>query len=418
MPLDYNIPLLAQPFDAQGTFDNALLNGQNLNTMRNMPLNNELLKQKVNAGRYGAMDDEMKSIYQGAQVLKKYTDSKDLKGATNFLMQRKADLQRQGLNTEDTDYALKLAQSGDLTGLSNAVSDAITLGDQLLGEASRAQFSGTDLFQDGNGNLFYGTQAKDPRSASAKTVFSAVGGSGQPVGPLMPVNSIGLTASQIPQQKAQEKAAETGADLSTRLTIEPALSGANAGAAAQAKAGVEAKTAPTIAADVTLNTERAKATEEQRAKFIQAGITAKQSIPKTERLIALNKAISGGKVEVWKKFVTDITGSTNPNIGEFQNIARGMVLDNLKAMLGGNPTEGERAFLLETQANIGAGQEVNDVVLRNMLSVQKAQVARAQKLTRDKNLTVEDLLLNESDAPLEKSGATRSGIPFTVRQVK
>lgn len=404
MLLDYNIPMMAQPFDAQGTFDNALLNGQNLNTMRQQPLNNELLSQKVNSGRHSAMDDEMKSIYQAAQVVNKYTTNKDLNGATRFLTQRKADLQRQGLNTADTDHALQLAQAGDLQGLHNAAADAITLGEKMMGNSANFQFgaSYTGMGSDGQQII---TPRYNPNTGAVDLIPSAVSGT--------LTNKEGVT----PQQQIQNKIQEAAGTQTVKNAADLNYAGPIAGSAAAAKANVEASTAPKIAADVTLNTERAKATEEQRKTFIQSGIIAKQNIPKIEKLIKLNDAISGGKVEVWKKWVTDITGSTSPTVGEFQNIARGMVMDSIKSF-GANPTEGERKYMMEVQANLEAGQEVNNVILRNMKAIQEAQLSRAQKLQKNKSLTVEDLLLNELDAPIEKSGATRTGIPFTVRQVK
>jgi len=70
------------------------------------------------------------------------------------------------------------------------------------------QFGAQETFADSTGNLFMGTMVNDPNSGRSVPSVVAVDGSGaQPQGQLQLVNSIGLTANQIPGQRGAEQSA-------------------------------------------------------------------------------------------------------------------------------------------------------------------------------------------------------------------
>lgn len=113
-------------------------------------------------------------------------------------------------------------------------------------EGARAQFAGSDSYVDEAGNYFIATRVGDPVTGQPRVVLSPVGHSNAPQGATRPVNSMGLTADQLPGQKATETtavenrkiAAQIGKDSFERLAgtgksianIEQAISALDRGA--------------------------------------------------------------------------------------------------------------------------------------------------------------------------------------------
>ncbi len=138
---------------------------------------------------------------------------------------------------------------------------------------------------------------------------------------------------------------------------------------------------------------RGKANEEFSVKAIDQGLSARGLMRDTNRLIELNDLISTGKTAAARKYMGDLFGVTNPDLGEFNSKAGQLVLSQIR-MLGANPTEGERAFLEQITPSISQGGAVNEALLKDMLEVQKRQVERGRWFAKNKGATMSEYFLS------------------------
>lgn len=74
----------------------------------------------------------------------------------------------------------------------------------------------------------------------------------------------------------------------------------------------------------------------------------------------------GGSLAAFESEVKQALGVIPPNEAVFKVMAKNKVLKQIRT-LGANPTEGERAFLLELQANLEQTKEANTMLLQNAL---------------------------------------------------
>lgn len=113
-------------------------------------------------------------------------------------------------------------------------------------EANKAQFAGNESYVDEAGNYFIATRVADPMTGETRAALSPVGHSEPQKGRVRPVNNLGLTAQQIPGQKANEAAAVASAtaavELKTMPELRAAVRGAEEAAAAAVKANEQQKT--------------------------------------------------------------------------------------------------------------------------------------------------------------------------------
>ena len=148
------------------------------------------------------------------------------------------------------------------------------------------------------------------------------------------------------------------------------------------------------------STENAKVTAKGNADLrnstISAGTAAKGMITTTKKLLNLNRLITTGKTAAARKYMGDLFGVTDPDLGTYNALAGKLVLDNIRS-LGANPTEGERAFLLQITPSISQGGAVNESILKDMLTVQERQVERARWAVKNPNKNIEEYLLLEDD---------------------
>jgi hypothetical protein len=119
--------------------------------------------------------------------------------------------------------------------------------------------------------------------------------------------------------------------------------------------------------------------------YQQQGIIARDSIGRIDgALDALEHIERTGGYANMKKSMTDFLGTTDVNVGNFDTITKMQVL-SLLGQLGANPTEGERAFLLEASAGIASGStEVNAALLNRMKAEAKRQQARGDWFVKTK----------------------------------
>lgn len=237
------------------------------------------------------------------------------------------------------------------------------------GRQSSLQFGAQQTFKDSQGNLYFGTQARDPRG-NVQSMLSPIGDAPEkPVGSVQVVGAYGLTASERVNQTAAESGAKTTAEKNAQI----------------------------------------------RTDYIKQGSAAKSMIPKIKKLLELNDAISTGKTAKARKFFGDLFNVTDPDLGQFNALAGQLVLDNIRA-LGANPTEGERAFLQQITPSIEQGSEVNEAILNDILEVQKRQVERAKWLVNNPGKSIEEYLITEEDFIPSSLGSTDSAQEPAGRQ--
>lgn len=85
------------------------------------------------------------------------------------------------------------------------------------------QFGAQQTFKDSKGNLFFGTQRRDPQTGQVVSALSPVGTVQEPVGELKAVNGLGLTAAENVEQKGAEAGAVTDAKNESDLDKKPLI---------------------------------------------------------------------------------------------------------------------------------------------------------------------------------------------------
>lgn len=153
---------------------------------------------------------------------------------------------------DEVDRVSALIQAGDPSAvkeLSYLDQKAVAMGElaPVAGsEANKAQFAGNESYVDEAGNYFIATRVADPMTGETRAALSPVGHSEPQKGRVRPVNNLGLTAQQIPGQKANEAAAVASAtaavELKTMPELRAAVRGAEEAAAAAVKANEQQKT--------------------------------------------------------------------------------------------------------------------------------------------------------------------------------
>lgn len=135
---------------------------------------------------------------QYAQRLKPFIDSGDAQGLANQILTTKQEFDNLGINTAGMDDDLQqITTPQGLESLSQEINSVLQLGG-LTQARKPTQFGAQQTFKDEKGNLFFGTQARDPSTGDVSTRFSPVSGdqSVAPQGQLSLVSGLGQTASE------------------------------------------------------------------------------------------------------------------------------------------------------------------------------------------------------------------------------
>ena len=306
--------------------------------------------QSQQMAQVGERDREAaNAMISGAYQLKSLSDPR---AKLEFLAQRNQEFKEAGLNNQGIETALNLARRGQWDELEASTDQLIELGAQMQGgDQTKFQFGGQKTFKDDKGNLFFGTSRRNPSTGEVESVISSVSGEDiQPQGALEEAGAYGLTAKEKVDQVGKEKGAA----------------------------------------------DRASDLEQARNEYITSGTKAKGMLKDTKRLIDLNELISTGKTAAARKAFGDLFNVTDPNLGEFNSKAGQLVLNQIR-LLGANPTEGERAFLLDISPSIEQGSAVNEALLKDLLRIQERQVDRARWFANNPTRTIEDYLLLEDE---------------------
>lgn len=128
--------------------------------------------------------------------------------------------------------------------------------------------------------------------------------------------------------------------------------------------------------------------KKQRGELLIEFANAPTVVAKAERAITALANINTSGFDAAVKTVTDFTGTTNANVGVFNSEVSDFILESL-GQLGANPTEGERAFLLDASASLSTSKEVNKALLNKVKTTFEDIVGRGKwlvdnpKATRD-----------------------------------
>ncbi len=179
--------------------------------------------------------------------------------AEKLLNDRTTHIQRLGGDPSDTQGLLDQIKAGNheevMGELGAFIQSGILTGD-IQGGASENpyQFGPGFMAKDSAGNLFQGTQARNPATGQVETVMAPVGHNAPQQGGLQMVGSMGMTSGETIDYRGQASGAESAARERAQYQYAAPI----AGAEATARANVEAATAPGIAAATTMATKSAE----------------------------------------------------------------------------------------------------------------------------------------------------------------
>lgn len=321
-----------------------------------------------------------------SQLAKLQMASGNQVGAARTIAQRNAILQAQELSLEkqeleDQEVADRISLSTyvqekypELPQLAMLVQSGVVTAKNLkdfLPDATKgtpAQFGGSDTWVDEEGNYFYGTQVKDPRTKTTSTSLSPV----DPAGPTAPVGNVTPVSST----------GETSAEKQARM-IETSE------AKEQSKTFVKNKA--------------------QAVGGIPALLDNKKNIEEAQKI--LETLPTGGPINIAAYGIEDFFGLTSGNRADFERVLAMEVYKSLKPIFGGVISEGERASLLEIAATVGRGNKANSAIIKRLIKDMNQRISQA-KLYSDSedfdeyNAFVQELLKEDKEPKAEKTRVT------------
>ena len=262
----------------------------------------------------------------------------------------------------DKPQLAQLVQSGVVTAknLKDFLPDAT--------KGTPAQFGGSDTWVDEEGNYFYGTQVKDPRTKTTSTSLSPVDPAGPtaPVGNVTPVSSTGETSAEKQARMIKTKEGQE-----------------------QSKTFVKNKA--------------------QAVGGIPALLDNKKNIEEAQKI--LETLPTGGPINIAAYGIEDFFGLTSGNRADFERVLAMEVYKSLKPIFGGVISEGERASLLEIAATVGRGNKANSAIIKRLIKDMNQRISQA-KLYSDSedfdeyNAFVQELLKEDKEPKAEKTRVT------------
>lgn len=291
-----------------------------------MPLKEELTQQRVDSGQLKLDQDRedalTRSVVEGAAMVKPFIDNNDREGARNALLQRRSQLQAQGIDTSNTDQALDLLDANP--GQFRASMDALVEFGNQAGILGR-------------GNILTG--AERSRAKNLKTLEGARDDKGQ----LKPRDQLTV---------AQEIAA-----------IDEGLIPRAVGSSAITTATTEGLTEKVAKSERKIETEtgRGKGEAQITTNAISEGF---KSIGKIQRNVRnIDRAIAaldrGARTGAVDRFLPSVTAASR----ELDQIRNELGLDVIGSVTFGALSEGELGLALETALPTG----LNEPALKDFL---------------------------------------------------
>jgi len=320
------------------------------------------------------------------QLAKLQMSSGNQVGAARTIAQRNSILQAQELSLEkqeleDQEVADRISLSTyvqekypELPQLAMLVQSGVVTAKNLkdfLPDATEdvnAQFGGSDTWVDEEGNYFYGTQVKDPRTKTTSTSLSPV----DPAGPTAPVGNVTPVSST----------GETSAEKQARM-IETSE------AKEQSKTFVKNKA--------------------QAVGGIPALLDNKKNIEEAQKI--LETLPTGGPINIAAYGIEDFFGLTSGNRADFERVLAMEVYKSLKPIFGGVISEGERASLLEIAATVGRGNKANSAIIKRLIKDMNQRISQAKLYSDSENFDeynafVQELLKEDKEPKAEKTRVT------------
>lgn len=194
-------------------------------------------------------------------------------------------------------------------------------------EKGNLGFGGADQYVDPKGNLYYGAMIKDPEKGIRAEITPLPGSPEKPEGQLSMVatgNYAGFTPEQI--QAAKRQLAQDRADISVKSE--------------------EQKEKNKLFA------------QKQGAAPDEYSLAATAVKNADDMLLILDQITTGGLTATGSKALTDTFNLTDTNIGEFDTMAKQMMVAKLNAF-GTNPSDGERRAAAELVPQIEKSTRLN-----------------------------------------------------------
>lgn len=127
-----------------------------------------------------------------------------------------------------------------------------------------------------------------------------------------------------------------------------------------------------------------KTSEERAQIFIDQGIAAQSGLKDINRARELLNDIETSGYQAAKNKAAQWFGIQSEDQGEFSNLLGQQTLAALKTTFGGNPTEGERAILMELQGSLANSKGVNKRILDRAARAYEAKVRRGKKFADER----------------------------------
>lgn len=325
----------------QQGLQNQLLQQQLAQQQAQAPIQQQLLQQRLQAGEQGLQAGQFELDQAQRQAM--FSNIVSIAGQAKLLPpeSRQAFLESEFANMPGSNELIADVKSmaSSQSALDSALDSIIDLGVQqgILKGAAPVQFGAQETFRDEEGNLFFGTQQKDPQGRSVKTVFSPFpGGPEQPVGRVRIVDESGMTH----EEKAQIDVAK-----------------------AKEKADIEISAAAEIEEQKGLG----KARGERSAKVIELGADSAKGVATIKRSLELLETVRTSGFNEALLSVKRFAGVEGADEGELaQNLGKA-VLAQLRDVFGAQFTVEEGKRLERIEAGMGKGVEANKRLLNNLL---------------------------------------------------
>jgi hypothetical protein len=211
------------------------------------------------------------------------------------------------------------------------------------GDSSPSQFGATSTFKDEKGNLYFGTQERDPNTGNVTSKLSRIGKAPEkPVGRLEQVGAYGQTASE-----------RAGSKVSTAVDTE------------EGKLFVKRKDQATT----------------------DFGAASEGIIIADKMLTALENISTGGFIPANIKLATDALGMTPTDVGQFEILAKQQMIQKLSSF-GSMPTEGERRVAETLVPAIRNSKGLNAALINSYKEEMQRRAAKSEYLMQP-DITIE-----------------------------
>ncbi len=387
-----NTPLDAQPRSFGGNWREAILqqsasNAQRMNKgVRDLSYNlfgvdMRTPQEKIQAELSGLDLNNMEDMKKLVGIVSRVDPLRAAQMADRIKAQESAMAQKQEL--EDQEMADRVSLSTyvqekypDKPQLAQLVQSGIVTAKNLkdfLPDATgdvNAQFGGSDTWVDEEGNYFYGTQVKDPRTKTTSTSLSPV----DPVGPTAPVGNVTPVSST----------GETSEEKQARLI----------------------ETARVKEQSKTFTTNKAQA-----VGGLPALLDNKKNIEDAQKI--LETLPTGGPINLAAYGIEDFLGLTSGNRADFERVLAMETFKSLKPIFGGVISDPERKALLDIAATVGRGNKANNAIIKRLIKDMNQRISQAKLYADSENFEEYNAfvqeLLKEDEEPTTKEQAINWG---------